>query len=805
MESLAVDPEDPRFHALIRALRALIRFHCASDQPPGQGLDDLLNRAIADIDRRLGRQMDEILHNERFKRLETAWLGLGVLVDRVDFDENISVHVLQATKAELEEDFEEAVENRHSGYGRHVTSAVDGQNRDLIFGVVIANHAFGLGAKDRYLLRNLADVAKLAAVPLIAGAGPDLFDGDRDASDFGNLPFIRRLDRMFEGPRYMMWRQLCRGEDSQYVGLCLPRFLLRCNYSADDEDVAAFDYDERWQDRHGALPWGNAALALGARVAHSFARCRWFHHITGGDGDGNVVDLPIWYREFLDDTLVIGPTEVLISERREFEIAEQGFISMQLRMEGYDPWFPSANTLHAAGANARAEDDSVAGITSLGDLFMVTRVAAYLRSIWREKIGLEWDLERVEGELQRWLAQYTGGVGGADETHPGGLFSEARLKLQEVRTEDSSWHMFELQVVPGGGLTGDGSGIFLRGRLEHAFDEEQRRWLLNLPLDETQPGLYVADLTEPADLSRRPDHDLADPHPVVIPIEQTRPGPGGGRVEGPGDTPRPRARRRVRVGGNHRWPPWVMLLVMVVGGFWLYMFMDGLEDGEDTEESGKSGESFGEIVKLVGPPSPLFSAAKACDLKGTRRLLAEGEEVNSRHADVHAKKPSIESPLSTAVKHSCAEVARQLISSGADVDFARGYLGTGGTVLVTAIQGTDPSIAAALVEGGANVNKASNGKTPIQSAIEHFPIIGDFDLGRHGKRADDHLRLIKLLLARGARVDVLTHDGYTLQGQVLERFGRVTGPGAAFYRRKKSELLALLRARAARDAGGRTR
>ncbi len=246
---------------------------------PGEDLSALqpqLERWIEEIDQRLGRQLDEILHHQQFQTLEAAWRGLQFLIDHVEAGQNIQVHLLQATGNELLRDFEQSTDVQHSGYGRHVLGAAHGVDGQPPLGVVIAVYELASTASDLFLRQELARVSALVNLPLIAGANPSLFDNaDERWTDFSKLPLVLKLRSRFERPGNMRWISLGRRPEAQYLGLCLPRILVRCRYDADVDEVTSFAYDEQTSDRHTEQTWGNAAFALGACLARSFARYRW--------------------------------------------------------------------------------------------------------------------------------------------------------------------------------------------------------------------------------------------------------------------------------------------------------------------------------------------------------------------------------------------------------------------------------------------------------------------------------------------------------------------------------------------------
>jgi type VI secretion system protein ImpC len=193
---------------------------------------------------------------------------------------------------------------------------------------------------DMRLLQSLGGVSAMAHAPFIASAGPSFFG----LSSYERLPVLNDLQDIFSGPRYAKWQSFRESEDSRYVGLTVPRFLLRQPYDPEDNPVRAFVYKEKVNDNHENFLWGNAAFAFASRITDSFAKYRWAANIIGPRSGGAVDDLPVHLYESLGDIEMKIPTEILISDRREYELAEQGFIALTMRKGSDNAAFFSANS-----------------------------------------------------------------------------------------------------------------------------------------------------------------------------------------------------------------------------------------------------------------------------------------------------------------------------------------------------------------------------------------------------------------------------------------------------------------------------
>jgi type VI secretion system protein ImpC len=185
-----------------------------------------LDVMIAEIDRKMSLQVDEILHHAAFQQIESAWRSLDFLVDRSDFRENIKIEILHVTKDELLEDFEDAAEIVKSGLYKTVYTSEYGQFGGKPYACLIGNYEFGAGPQDMRLLQHTAAVAAMSHTPFIAAAASDFFGID----DYTTLPNLKDIKSIMEGPQYIKWQSFRETEDARYVGLALPRFLLRLPY-----------------------------------------------------------------------------------------------------------------------------------------------------------------------------------------------------------------------------------------------------------------------------------------------------------------------------------------------------------------------------------------------------------------------------------------------------------------------------------------------------------------------------------------------------------------------------------------------
>ncbi|MDR1935674.1 MAG: type VI secretion system contractile sheath large subunit [Candidatus Accumulibacter sp.] len=446
---------------LARFLEAILVF------PPGTPVScALADGMITEIDERLSVQVSAILHHERFRSLEISWRSLEFLVKRVDFRQNILIRYLSVSRNDLLADLDDAPDILLSGFYRHVYTAEYGQFGGQPVGAIIANYEFSARAPDIRLLSAAASVAAMAHAPFIAGAGKAFFT----SGGWENFAALTDLRTLFEMPQYAPWRAFREAEDARYAVLTLPRFLLRLPY--DPENYSArFAFTEN-RDSTDDLCWGNAAFALADRLADSFARYRWCVNIIGTEG-GVVKRLPLYtMRAHIAEERI--PVEVLISERREFELAEEGFAALAIRKGMDDALFFSANSCQRGKSfddAAGAPGDSQAAINyklsiQLPYMMIMNRLAHYLKVLQRENVGV-WKTRLVlEAELNKWINQYVTEMDNPDPS----TRSRRPLRMAAVHVEDMpnnpSWYRITILARPHFKFMGANFTLSLTGKLD---------------------------------------------------------------------------------------------------------------------------------------------------------------------------------------------------------------------------------------------------------------------------------------------------------------------------------------------------
>jgi type VI secretion system protein ImpC len=365
----------------------------------------MINDRIDQIDQLISRQLNEILHDPEVKKLEASWRGLHFLVMNTETSTRLKLRLLNVTQKELLNDLEKAVEFDQSQLFKKVYEEDYGTFGGHPFSLLMGDFEFGRHPQDVALLEKLSNVAAAAHAPFIAAASPRLFD----MSSYTELAVPRDLAKIFESLELIKWRSFRASEDSRYVSLVLPHVLLRLPYGPDTLPVEGMNYVEDVNGTdHSKYLWGNAAWALTQRITDAFSRYGWCAAIRGVEGGGAVEGLPAHtFTTSAGDLALKCPTEVAITDRREKELDELGFIALCHKKNSDLAVFFGGQTTNKAKVYNTAEANSNARISAmLPYVLAASRFAHYLKVIMRDKIGSFMTRDNVQTYLNNWISDY---------------------------------------------------------------------------------------------------------------------------------------------------------------------------------------------------------------------------------------------------------------------------------------------------------------------------------------------------------------------------------------------------------------
>lgn len=365
-----------------------------------------IDARIAEIDELISRQVSEIMHAPAFQKLESSWTGLHYLVQNTSTGQNLKVKVLNVTKKELIKDFQSALDFDQSSMFKKVYEEEFGTFGGAPFGALLGDFEITRQPEDMYFVEQMSHVAAAAHAPFITSASPELF-GLESYSELGKP---RDLSKIFDTVEYAKWKAFRESEDARYVGLTLPRFLGRLPFHPKDGKVVEgfnFVEDVNGTD-HSKYLWCNAAYAFGTKLTKAFEDFGWCAAIRGVEGGGLVEDLPTHtFKTDEGDIALKCPTEIAITDRREKELSDLGFISLvHCKNTDYAAFFGAQSAQRARKYNSDSANANSVLSAQLQYIFAVSRIAHYMKSMMRDKVGSFAAASSVEDFLNRWIMQY---------------------------------------------------------------------------------------------------------------------------------------------------------------------------------------------------------------------------------------------------------------------------------------------------------------------------------------------------------------------------------------------------------------
>lgn len=394
---------------------------------------------VKQIDDLITGQLNEILHAPEFQKLEATWRGMHYFVMKTETSTRLKLRVINISKDEVLKDLEKAVEFDQSALFKKIYEEEYGTFGGAPYGLLVGDYEFGRHPQDVLLLEKISNVAAAAHAPFIAAANPLMFDME----SFTKLGEPRDLAKIFESTEMIKWRSFRNSEDSRYVALAMPHILMRLPYGAATKPVEGLNFEEDVDGTdHSKYLWGNAAWALAERITASFAEHGWCTAIRGVEGGGKVEGLPTHtFRTDEGDIALKCPTEIAITDRREKELSDLGFIALvHCKNTDYAAFFGGQTTnkfktYDTNEANANARLSSV-----LPYVLAASRFAHYIKVLVRDKVGSFASRGNVEQYLNRWLSSYVLLMDEASQSQKAKFpLREGRVDVHEVPGRPGSY------------------------------------------------------------------------------------------------------------------------------------------------------------------------------------------------------------------------------------------------------------------------------------------------------------------------------------------------------------------------------
>ncbi|PIT43267.1 type VI secretion system contractile sheath large subunit [Snodgrassella alvi] len=406
----------------------------------------LLDFHIAKLDRLISNQLDNILHHPEFQAIESTWRGLKFLVDRTDFRQNVKIDVLDVSKEALIRDFEDSPEVIQSGLYSHTYINEYDTPGGQPFASIISAYEFNRSPQDIELLRNISKVSAAAHMPFIGSVGPEFFGKET----MEEVASIKDIGNYFDRAEYIKWNSFRNTDDARYIGLTLPRFLARLPYGSDTVPVRSFNYSEEVKGPdHNRYLWSNATFAFAANMVRSFIKNGWCVQIRGPQAGGLIENLPIHLYDLGSGAQMKIPTEVLIPETREFEFANLGFVPLSFYKNHDFACFFSANSTQKPALYDTKEATANSRINSrLPYIFLLSRLAHYLKLIQRENIGMTKDRRVLEVEMNNWVQNLvTEMTDPSDELQASHPLRQAKVVVEDIE-DNPGFFKIKLFVIP---------------------------------------------------------------------------------------------------------------------------------------------------------------------------------------------------------------------------------------------------------------------------------------------------------------------------------------------------------------------
>jgi type VI secretion system protein ImpC len=415
------------------AVRTLAQQALVSTQLISTDVLQSIEAMIAEIDKKLSEQINVIMHHPDFQQLESAWRGLHYLVSNSETDEMLKIRVLNVSKKDLHKTLKrfKGTAWDQSPTFKKLYEEEYGTLGGEPFGCLVGDYYFDHGPQDVEFLGEMAKIAAAAHAPFLAAAAPTVFQME----SWQELANPRDLTKIFQIPEYAGWRSLRDSDDARYLGLAMPRFLARRPYGAKTNPVEEFDFEE---DANGSdakkYTWANSAYAMAVNINRSFKAYGWCSRIRGIESGGAVEGLPTHTFPTDDGGVDVRcPTEIAISDRREAELAKNGFMPLVYKKNTDFAAFIGAQSLHKPSQYDDPDATSNATLAArLPYLFATCRFAHYLKCIVRDKIGSFKEADDMQRWLQNWIVQYVDG----DPAHSSeGTKARKPLAAAEVTVE----------------------------------------------------------------------------------------------------------------------------------------------------------------------------------------------------------------------------------------------------------------------------------------------------------------------------------------------------------------------------------
>lgn len=402
---------------------------------------------IATIDHLINAQLNEIIHHEKFKRMESDWRALNDLVSTTNFKADVMIDIIDVSKDELFTDFDNnAVDITGSALFKKVYLAEYDQYGGRPYSSMVGLYEFKHTPDDEFWLKIIGKIAAASHAPFISSVSPTFFG----CENIEELAALKDLEGLMNHPRYGSWDKLRNSEEAAYIGLTLPRYILRQPYDPETNPVRNFTFKEEVRgDNSADYLWGNAAILFAQNMVRSFVTSGWCQYLRGPKGGGLVTGLPVHTFNIRGEEEIKVPVEMVIPDFRELDFANAGFMPLIYRKGTADACFFSCQSLKKAKKFKDPKDSENSQlVTNISYSFSITRIAHYVKCIMRDNIGSSADAPYIAKTLNDWVFKYVTTVVNPDDLtlryYP---FKAAAVEVAE-RPGMIGWYDCKISVLP---------------------------------------------------------------------------------------------------------------------------------------------------------------------------------------------------------------------------------------------------------------------------------------------------------------------------------------------------------------------
>ncbi|MGK3992779.1 type VI secretion system contractile sheath large subunit [Sorangium sp. So ce1024] len=407
----------------------------------------MIQSLVAKIDDIVADQVDEVLHAKEFKEMEATWASIQDLVQNTNFRANIELCLLDVSKEEAHEDLElNAADIAGSELFKKIYVAEYDQFGGAPYGGIIGMYEFANTPKDRLWLKTMGKIAAASHAPFIGAASPMLFG----CSTMAEVNQLRDIDGLFNTPRYAEWNKLRESEEAVYIGLTLPRYLVRAPYNDVTNPAEGIRFEETVRgDSTDDYLWGSSAMLFARNLVKSFETSGWCQYIRGVKGGGLVAGLPSYTYNIRGEEELRGPVETSMPDFREYELAKAGLIPLIHKKGTAEAVFYSAQSLKKTHTWKDPKDSENSQlVANLSYTFSVSRVAHYIKCIMRDNIGSSADAGYISSQIDRWISRFVTTVVNPDDlTLRYFPFKAYSLQVEPVPGK-IGWYHCNLSILP---------------------------------------------------------------------------------------------------------------------------------------------------------------------------------------------------------------------------------------------------------------------------------------------------------------------------------------------------------------------